>query len=174
MAVAEDVLTLAYKIQRAFQAIRSPAIFGGEMAQLVQTLRENQVVKEDEEPSQLLTTAQAALSRVEYNRPLFEALLDKMPVAKAVFGDEVAGQMEALWRQRAKIVSSAQSYARYDRDLPPDTEAFQRQQERRERLEAILWDGGGIDDVDHFANETDEAVAKLETQLSPIIRNKVD
>lgn len=174
MVVAEEVLTLTYKLKRAFEAIRSPAIFSWEMAELHQTLRENKLVAESEEPSQLLTTAQAALSRVAHNQTLFEALLDKEPVAKAILGDEVAGCMDVFWKQRAKIVSSAQSYARYAHDFPTDSEAFQRQQERREKLELILWDGGGIDDVDQFANDINEAVAELEAKLLPIIRDKSD
>jgi hypothetical protein len=173
MAVAEDVLTLAYKLKRAFQAIRSPAIFGWEMSQLVQTLRENGQIQEGEEPGQLLITAQAALSRVDYNRPLFEALLDKLPVAKAILGDQVADWMDVLWKLRAKIVTSAQSYARYTRNLPTDSDAYRRQEERRERLEGILWEGGAVDEVDQIAIGVDEAITHLETELLPIIRDQM-
>lgn len=171
MIVAEEVLTLAYKLKRAFQAIRSPAIFGGEMAQLTQTLRDSGAIRQDEEPGQLLTTAQAALFRVDQHRQLFETLLDKMPVAKAIFGDEVADLMDTFWRQRGKVVASAQSYARYTRDLPIDSDAYRRQEERRTRLEAVLWDGGAADDVDQFAVDVDQAVSRLEAKLLPIIRD---
>jgi hypothetical protein len=173
MAVAEEVLTLAYSLKRAFDAIRSPAIFGGEMAELIQSLRTNGLVEEGQEPPSSLTTAQAALSRVQYNRPLFEALLDKITVAKAVFGDDVANAMQVFWGQRVKVVTSAHAYAS-ERQPPPGTDAWERYRERREKLENILWDGGDADGEDEVSTEIDRAVATLEAELLPIIRNKAD
>lgn len=171
MAVAEEVLTLAYKLKRAFEAIRSPAIFGGEMAVLTQTLVSNGLIQEGQEAPPSLTTAQAALSRVEYNRALFEALLDKIPVAKAVFGDAVADAMDIFWTQRAKVVSSAHAYGR-DREPAAGSEAWERHRLWRERLENILWAGAEVDGEDEVSTAIDAAIQTLEAQLLPIIRNR--
>jgi hypothetical protein len=173
MAVAEDVLTLAYKLKRAFEGIRSPAIFAGEMSEVVRKLKDTGMIPEDATDANMsLTTAQAALSRVESNRHLFDALLEKIPVAKAIFGDDVANAMDVFWAQRAKVVSAAQSYARDQEPLPTGTKVWQRHLERRGRLEGILWSVGGADEVDDFAADLDNATARLEAALLPIIRNK--
>ena len=171
MSLAEEVLTLVYKLKRAFEGIRSPAIFAGELAEIVQKLRESGLVDGDAEPDQLLTTAQAALSRTEFHRSLFDALLDNIPVAKAIFGDEVADQMNVFWSLRVRIVSAAHSYVRDRRQLPAGADHELRQRERRERNESILWSGGDENGVDQFELDLDGAINHLEAELLPILRN---
>lgn len=172
--LAEQVLTLAYKLRRSIESIRSPMMLAGEIADVEAKLREQGLLDDHtaEGKKGNLTTAQATLYRVTSYKELWDALLDIMPVAKAVFGDEIEAQLNAFWLLRGKIVAAAQSYARLpDHDHARNAEARQREIDRRERLEQAIWFGGGEDGVDALANSVDEAVKSLEVHLLPIIRS---
>ena len=170
ISLAEEILTLTYKLKRAFEGIRSPAIFAGEMSEIAEKLRESGLIDREEEPDQLLTTAQAALSRTDFHRGLFDRLLDNIPVAKAIFGDQVADQMNVFWSLRVRITTAAHSYVRDRRSLPAGSDRQLRQQERRERNENILWAGGDENGIDQFEVDLVGAIAHLERFLLPILR----
>lgn len=174
MDLAEQILTLAYKLRRAFEHIRSPGMLAGEITEVEVTLTEEGVIDDDIDLAlkSLFVTAQATLSRSKLYKADFEALLDLMPVAKAIFGDMIAEQLNVFWQQRARVTVGANSYARLARVTPPrSTEQEERQFERREKIEAIIWSGGGADGIDPIAVEIDAAIQLLEAQLLPIIRS---
>lgn len=172
--LAEQVLTLAYKLRRALEGIRSPAMFGAEMNEVYDELRKNGVINDQtpEGHKGILATAQATLSRSNASKPLWDALLDTMPTAKAVFGDDVERALNEFWTQRNCIIIAAQRYARFIHQSTARTKEVQeRQFKRLDDVEAIIWFGGGEDGVDAVANLIEAAVKSLEAILLPIIRS---
>lgn len=175
MVVAEELLTLAYKLKRAFDAIRSPGMLASEIEEMKVKLRESGHLKEETSNAEagILTTAQATLSRTEFYKPLFEELLNRTPVAKAIFGDNLAAQLNVFWMQRARVVTAANTYARsyHERELRRE-EDEQRRRERHDRTEGVIWAGGALDGVDQVANAIDAAISSMEAELLPIIRDQ--
>lgn len=178
--LAEQILTLAYKLRRAIEGIRSPAMWAEESIAIHDELRKNGVITDQtpEGDKGILATAQATLSRSNANKPLWDALLDTMPTAKAVFGDDVENALNALWKQRGKLVASAQSYARLIHQPDPRSEKEREAQLKRHgKLEGVLWTGGDIwagedgNAVDEVADAVNGAVEALEVMLLPIIRS---
>jgi len=172
--LAEQILTLAYKLKRAIEPIRSPMMLAGEIAQVEVSLREQGLIGDNAPEGNRgdLTTAQATISRVHHHKELWDALLDITPVAKAIFGNETEKQLNEFWLIRGKIIAAAYAYARLAGRPPARTaEAQERQNERRDKLEQVIWFGGGEDGVDEVANSVDAAVAGLEAALLPIIRS---
>jgi hypothetical protein len=171
--LAEQVLTLAYKLRRAIEGIRSPAMFEPESSVVYEELRRNGVI-DDNTPAGhrgILATAQATLSRTNNNKPLWDSLLDTMPSAKAIFGDEVETALNLIWTQRNRIIVAAQRYARtiHDRNAPTE-DAMERQIMRNERTEAIIWAGAGENGEDEIAGIIDTSIQTLENALLPVIR----
>ena len=172
--LAEELLALAYKLKRALSGIRSPVMLGGETTEMIEKLSENGLI-DDQTPDHVrsgLATAQATLSRAGHQRPLFENLLDTMPVAKAIFGEEIEKALETFLVQRAKIVTAAKTYGDFvRRPLPIDEKRMEKAMERREKIETIFWEGGNAEGVDEVADAIAGAIRTMEVRLLPIIRH---
>ncbi|EPR14165.1 hypothetical protein M527_12780 [Sphingobium indicum IP26] len=172
--LAEQVLTLAYKLRRAIEGIRSPAMWGAEQNEVYDELRKNGVI-DDQTPEGhkgILATAQATISRSNAQKALWDALLDTMPTAKAVFGDEVENALNEIWKQRSRIITAAQRYARFIHQTTPHTEeAREKQFKKQDEIEAVIWFGGDADGVDAVANSINGAIKSLEDTLLLIIRS---
>jgi hypothetical protein len=171
--LAEQVLTLSYKLRRAIEGIRSPAMFEPESSTVYDELTKNGVINDNTPVGHkgILATAQATLSRTNSNKQLWDSLLDTMPSAKAVFGDEIETALNQIWTQRGRIIVAAQRYARtiHDRHAPTD-EALEQQLKRNERVEAIIWAGAGENGDDEIASKIDASIEALEKTLLPVIR----
>lgn len=178
ISAAEDILTLCYKLKRAFEHIRSPGLLSPEIERTRQILRESGGLTDetDEELFAMRVTAQATISRTLDHQAKFEALLDIMPIAKAIFGEDIESNLNVFWRQRGLVVVAANGYAqsyfeRHEWELGDDERAAQAQA-RWDRYETTIWEGGGADGRDAVKEAIDGAVAKLEQKLLPIIRNE--
>jgi hypothetical protein len=174
IAVAEQILTLAYRLKRAFSGIRSPGMAGHESRACETKLREDGVIDEATPPGvvSLLITAQGTLTRTTHFKPQFDALLDIMPVAKAIFGDDMETWLNVFWTQRSLVMVAAQSLARQGpNQVFRDQEHIDQVLRRRERDEERIWEGGGEDEVDHVANALSASIASMEAVLLPIIRD---
>lgn len=173
--LAEQLLALAYKLKRAFQGIRSPGMLGWEISEMERMLTESGMI-DAQTPDHIksgLSTAQATLSRTEHHKPLFDELLDTMPVAKAIFGEEMEEALNTFWMQRAKVVVAAQTYADIiRRNEPRDERRLDDLLARRDRTEGVFWEGGGPDGVDSVANAIVAAITTMEDRLFPIIRHE--
>lgn len=173
--LAEQILALAYKLKRAFQGIRSPGMLGWEATETIKKLTEAGMIDESTAGHirSGLATAQATLLRADHHKPLFDELLDTMPVAKAIFGEEIEKALNTFWVQRAKVMTAAQVYADIiRRNEPRDERRLDDLMERRDRTEAIFWEGGGRDGVDVVADAIDAATVTLEAKLFPILRHE--
>lgn len=172
--LAEQLLALAYKLKRAFQGIRSPGMLGWEIAEMERKLTESGMI-DAETPNHIksgLSTAQATLSRADHYKGLFDELLDTMPVAKAIFGEEMEEALNTFWVQRARVVTAAQTYADIIRqDHVRNERRVEELLARRDRTEGVFWEGGGPDGVDAVADAINTAITNMETKLLPIIRH---
>lgn len=172
--LAEHVMTLAYKLRRAIEAVRAEGMLPSENAQVHDLLVSTGVINDQTPLERIgkLVTAQAAMSRSNAQKALWDTLLDTMPTAKAIFGDAAETALNEFWQQRNRVVGAADSYAKLALEAPPNTERREAQLDaQRDRLEAIIWLGGGADGVDAVASLVDAAVKSLEDMLLPIIRS---
>lgn len=172
--LAEQILALAYKLKQVIRSIRSPMMMAGEIVAVEANLREKGVIDDStpEGAKGFLITAQGTLSRSEQFRDDWNKLVDTMPTAKAIFGDEVEQQLNEFWNQRHEIIAAAQNYARI-RDLPTEVreDLIKKEIARKEKLEKVLWFGFGENGADAVAEAVDDAVVTLENLLLPIIRS---
>lgn len=172
--LAEQLLALAYKLKRAFAGIRSPGMLGWEIGEMEKKLTESGMI-DAQTPHHIksgLSTAQATLSRADHPKALFDELLDTMPVAKAIFGEDMEDALNTFFVQRAKIITAAQRYADLiRRDEPRDERKLDALMERREKTETIFWEGGNAEGVDEVADVIAGAIRTMEARLLPIIRH---
>lgn len=171
--LAEQVLTLAYKLRRAIESIRSPGMWGVEQDAVYDELRKKGLIN-DETPLGyvgILATAQATLSRSDAYKVLWDELLDTMPSAKAIFGNEIEKALDEFWTQRHRVIQGALRYADIVKRPPARTEeGREKQLQRKFDIEAIIRSGGGEDGIDGIGNSIDSAVGAIEEKLLPIIR----
>ncbi|WP_421695487.1 hypothetical protein [Aestuariivirga sp.] len=161
IATAERILSVAYRVQDAFDTIRAPFISNEEFQAAEDDLRRRETI-DSSTPSDAVRAqvrAQGAMNRVNRFAEVWSTLHETVPVARAVFGSGVETLLRDLLRQRNKLVSSVRIYAKTGDP----------------KVRAIFWLGQSLlsDDMDdQFENEVDDAVKKLETQLQPILTIK--
>ncbi len=172
--LAEQILTLAYKVRRAFEGVRSPAIWGGERADLEAQLRESGLISDEtpEGTKVTLVEAQAVVTRANYHKNLWDSLLDMMPVAKAIFGDEIEAMLNEFWTLRTKLLQASKRHATFAAKRYPSNEKdLERRFKREAEIQDVIWSGASEDGVDKVADAVNAAVHGLECKLLIIIRS---
>jgi hypothetical protein len=162
IAVAERILTFAYRAKDTFRSMRSPAIFGGEVTRAKEMLKdEDEYQNKPEGERKLMETAQVMLSRVGKESALWHELFECLPLARAFFGDEVEGGLRSIWAQHSKIWASIHTYTDADRDF-------------RRNCEADFWAYAGDlrPQGDVVGKAVDAAVADIERVLLPVITSE--
>jgi len=172
--LAEQVLTLGYKLRRAIEGIRSPSMWEGERSEVYAELHKNNLIN-DQTPIEhmgILATAQATLLRSDSYKVLWDELTDTLPSAKAIFGNEIEKALDEFWTQRYRIFQGAISYANIIKRPPARTEEGQeRQLQRRLEIEAVIWSGKDENGVDTVGDSVNAAIQTIETELLSIIRS---
>jgi hypothetical protein len=176
IALAEQSLALAYRLRRAIEAIRSPAIPGAERSEIHRQLRDAGAI-DDRTPdyaSGYLASAHATTSRAAAHKPLWDDLLGALPAIKAMFGDEIDVAVEEFWTQRDGILAAAERYARLARQSDSRAGGYDQEELFRlqRELEATLWLSRERREADAVADAIDGAIAALERGLLPIIRSE--
>ncbi len=177
IVLAEQILTTAYRVRRAIDAIRSPVLWRAEKDEVIVGLIDDGVIKEstEQEHREWLGTAGAAFARAKSSQPVWDGLTDLLPTAKAIFGDEIENGLEGLWRERNKVLAAAQRHADFYRKRDPaNLEEAEKLWEQKDAIEAVIWAGGGRDGVDAVAEAVNALIAGLEADLLPIIRADTD
>lgn len=175
IVLAEQVLTLAYRVRRAIDTIRSPVLWRAEKEEVIAGLIRDGFVKDDTEIQhrEWLATAGAAFARAKSSQPVWDSLVEILPTAKAIFGESIETRLEQLWKERNKVLAAAQRHADlYRRRDPTDPAEAERMWETQNSIEAVIWAGAGRDGVDAVADAVDNIIAGLETDLLPIIRDE--
>lgn len=166
IAVAERILTLTYRLKRAFTAIRSPGSFGYEHAAAEELLKEHDsyaVMETDQKKRAQLS--QIILTRVRSYKDDWDELFACLPLARAFFGQPIEDALEKLWKQQVSISVSAEMYW----DDQPDP-AFKR------KLEADFWEGFSDRRIaeDEVGKNIKDAVAIIENAMIPMLASEVN
>lgn len=110
-AEAEDILRATYRARAALDQIRSPFMSGYELEKAEETLNENPgYAAEPENKKRRLRTAQGYYNRLSYHRPIMDALDATLPMARALFGEELERSIENLRHQFWIVRVDAESY----------------------------------------------------------------
>ena len=161
IAVAERVLTLVYRAKDAFRAIRSPAVFSGELSQAEEALE--QTIPGTEDPSRrLVVQAQVVVARIAQHKDLWNELFDCLPLARAFLGVEVEQLVRRVWQERSNVDAAAHGYAESEGD-----------REFRRKCEATIWEyvGAMRPEGDAVTKSVDEIVQDAERILLPVLRS---
>lgn len=166
IAVAERVLTLTYRLKRAFTAIRSPGSFGHEHAAAEELLkgRDSYIIMGAAQKKRAVLS-QIILTRVRSYKDDWDELFACLPLARAFFGQPIENALEELWKQQVAISVSAEMYW----DEQPDS-AFKR------KLEADFWEGFSDRRIaeDDVGKNIKEAVELIERAMLPVLASEVN
>lgn len=167
--VAEKLLFLVYKAEDVFNGVRSPASFGDEIARVRETLERSFPDGVPENRRHTLEIGQTILSRVQDQGEFWAEYLALRPQVRAYFGQAYADEYAKIWMVRAKIVAAAGAYGRID-PLVEDRDPA-RAQDRRDRWEAVFWDGWAeaIDSPDEIKDLLGDVKTKTEEVVQPLL-----
>jgi hypothetical protein len=102
---AQQLLTFAYRFKRTLRSARitpASALEETRAGELLKQTLEDWDSKHEEERQRHLT-AQIISSRLNSEEVLHNGVFDLMPVARALFGDEVESHLQALWEARTSV-----------------------------------------------------------------------
>jgi hypothetical protein len=156
---AEKVLTFAYRLRWAFDVARSPMMSGDALAAAEEALsRTEWFAQIDPRVRRNTIYARAVHDRIGQFADLWDELFKLMPVAKALFGEQLDEPLRSLNMQRAKLITSANAYAR---DRGQD-QSFTRS------LERALWsEYASHGEENELDNAIAEAISTIERILQP-------
>lgn len=174
MQLAEQALTLVYKLDPAIAFIRNPMVSGEENEAARQTLTDQNVMN-DQTPEgrvNVLATAQATLNRIKSYRPLFDNLAEIRPVVRAIFGTETEQSLAVFDKAARDVQGAAVGYAYIRLAQPRSQEEADREWERMQRFQNIIWQDSEFDEhgepvKDKIKDDCAEAVQKLEQAFQP-------
>ena len=162
---AERILTVVYRLRRAFSIIRSRIMSGHALAAAEETLKQHgaEFEKLDERRRKGMTYTQAIYDRITCYSKEWEEIAAVIPVAAAHFGKETERQLEGLWLQVVVVKAAAESYGE---DNFQDAD-FTKQ------IRAELWERPNHPD-DAVGSKITELVNQLEATLLPVIRSNIE
>ncbi|WP_277982258.1 hypothetical protein [Sphingomonas faeni] len=172
--LAEQVLTLAYRLQEALSVIRSPLRLLGESQESEKKLREQDMIKSStsDRQIQMLLTAQSSLTRISDFADAFDQLANVRPLMRAIFGQPLTAHLETIVTARNKVRGAAHSYAAAARPMRAHPMINEVEYAEQRVFEDILWEGAAFDlttgeEDDRIKRDVDAAVAALETAFRP-------
>lgn len=157
---AHNILTFAYRFKRTLAGARSALVSGYEIHLAEEKLKENYPNWDmlcDAEKRRL-KTAQAAITRLSDQHDVFGRVFEHMPLARALFGEQAEGDLQAHWSAYVSVQVAAEGYAEDTGHDPEFTIKLRRE----------LWGGGDNNEV---TQQVDKSVRSLEELLLPIIRH---
>lgn len=155
---AERILTAAYKARRALGYVRSPLILAHEL-QAAEAYLENQDGWKTEGRKQSLITAQAYYNRLNAVLDERRAVEECLPMARALFGEDVEKALETLNRQ-FHLVSVAVESSSWEGNDP----RFARM------IREDLSSSSGTDRPNKMNEVIEEQVRAIENACVPVLR----
>jgi len=160
---AERILTATYKVRRQLSYVRSPAMWGNELAAAEEKLKENgqweQAVGENEQRK--LTTTQAYYTRIFAAKDDRQALDECLPMARALFGEELEQAMDKLnrvfWSVQVMVDANHRDKQHADNDF-------------REKIESAIWEGYPSPEENELDQTIKEQVKAIEDICVPVLR----
>ena len=161
---AEAILTAAYKIARALDAIRNPFASSHELEISKKELEGNNSF--DDIPKirrDRHIQANVFYIRARYFNDDFDHAENLVPVAAAFFGKIVKDALESLIKNRFNVSIYADAYSR---SIGSD-EDFDR------KISAAMWKGSATNpEHDEITISTNKAISELEENLFPVVRHQ--
>lgn len=162
LAQAERILEATYKARRALSYVRSWMMLGTELKLAEEALKENKDWQMQLEPKQKrIVTTQAYFNRLNKTRDGQEALDACLPMARALFGEELEKAIESLRHQFWVVQVDAESYMDDD-----GTDAAFSKKLRRGMYEIKPPEG----EVNEVTEKVETAVATIEGTCLPVLR----
>jgi hypothetical protein len=159
MELAEDVLCLFYRAERAIEAIRYP------IYDLAQGQSREPEKNETPEQKQARDRAYVVFKKIMEHGDIFDELHKFRFRFMARFGKDKAKQFDDLKRIVDEIWVSAKELARlWERQSPSDEK-----QRRIKELEGVIWQGWGTDPI---KPRVDQIISDIEKVCRPIIEGK--
>jgi hypothetical protein len=156
--VAEKVLTEFYKVQRAFELIRSPAIWAAE-------------VKPEEGVAQdiIENDGYGVVRRLRENASFFSELEATRFTFGALFGVEAAGAYQAVIKLHNQVFHAAEAIVRYRNDDPnlPGLRDF------LPAMRKVAFSGRLAGERDLIEEEVAEVIAKVEAVCQPALESEL-
>lgn len=161
---AERILTATYKVRRQLSFVRSPAMWANELNAAEVKLKETgewDKAGGDNERKKL-TTAQAYYTRIFRAKDDREALDECLPMARALFGEELEQALDKLNRQFWTVQVAVDAILRDRQEL---NRPF------REKMDRVIWEGVPGDDEENEVDKTiKEQVKTIEEICVPVLR----
>lgn len=153
---AELILTSAYNARRALRYVREPMMWGHELSAAEEKLREDEAqwAQQTDARRKRLVTAQAYFNRLNKTSDEQRELSTRLPMARALFGEELEQALEDLRHQFWIVQVDVESYI----DDECQNAQFTRQIRR------------GMYDVKPPEGEVNEVSSKIEAAVSTIER----
>jgi hypothetical protein len=162
LAQAERILEATYKARRALSYVRSPMMWGNELKAAEDALKEGDQWDRTFEPKQKrMVTTQAYFNRLNKTRDEQAALDACLPMARALFGEELEKAIESLHHQFWIVQVDAESYMNdegEDRDFT---------RKIRRGMYAVSPPEGEVNEV---TEKVETAVATIEATCLPVLR----
>lgn len=161
---AERLLTLAYKLKRAFSIIRSPITDQRAKEDATIALMGAGIDLEslESEKRTRVIESQVVLDRINSFAEEWNDVAILSPTATAFFGDDMDALLKEFWRQKTAVQVAAENYP----DDPGDDPQFSRD------ISTTIWEDRQriAHDGDKVGMKLANTIAKMEKMLLPIIR----
>lgn len=159
---AERILEATYKARRALKYVRGIMMWGHELTAAEESLKSNEDWLRQPEPKQKrIVTAQAYFNRLNATREEREALDHCLPMARALFGEELEQAIESLRHQFWIVQVDVESYIDDDGSDRDFTKKL-----RRGMYDVKPAEG----EVNEVTDAIETAVATIERHCLPVLR----
>ena len=158
MGQAERILTAAYKARRALNYVRSPWMYRHEKT-TAEELLEKQHGWTTSSKKQNLITVQAYYNRLDAVHEERQAVEECLPMARALFGEQVEKALDTLYQQ-FQLLSNAAEMSEIDEHY----------KELARKVREDLSTASGNARPNKMNVLIEEQVNLIENQLSPILR----
>jgi hypothetical protein len=161
---AERILTATYKAQRALVAVRSPMMWQHELNAAEASISENDWWKSKTSTHQKrLTEAQAYHNRLNHTKDNQLELDQCLPMARALFGEELEQAIKELHRQFWNLRVDAEFYGD---DEDRRNTAFS------DKIERALRDAPSLEgEINEVSDTIAKSVATIERICLPVLRD---
>ena len=162
LAQAERILEATYKARRGLRYVRQIMMFGNELSAAEEALKDNKDwLNQAESKQKRIVTAQAYFNRLNATRDEREALDQCLPMARALFGEELEEAIEKLRHQFWIVQVDVESYMDDDGSDRDFTKKI-----RRGMYEIKPMDG----DANEVTDAIEASVATIEKHCLPVLR----
>lgn len=163
LAQAERILEATYKARRALSYVRSPMMWGNELKVAEDALKDNEDWQMQAEAKQKrIITTQAYFNRLNNTRDEQNALDQCLPMARALFGEELEKAIESLRHQFWIVQVDAESYM--------DDEGGDQDFTRKIRRGMYAIEPHD-DELNEVTEKIEAAIATIEATCLPVLRS---